>query len=106
VGAPLAEETFFRGMLQTSLVQKGWGFLVAFPPDRTYTPPPYQRWAAILICSFLFCAMHSVDHMPILFVLSVGLGYLYERTGNLWASIVLHAAFNWWTLSQLLFFGG
>jgi membrane protease YdiL (CAAX protease family) len=102
IGAPIAEEIFFRGFLQTAFIQKFWGFVPQFPPDRNYVPPVYQRWAAILLCSVLFCLMHSIDHMPILFVLSVGLGYIYERTGNLWASIVLHALFNWATLVQLL----
>ncbi len=27
-------------------------------------------------------------------LLSLGLGALYERTGNLWAAILMHAAFN------------
>jgi membrane protease YdiL (CAAX protease family) len=101
-GAPLAEEFFFRGVLQTALIQRGWGFIVKFPPDHNYAPPPYQRWIAIVVCSLLFCSLHSVDHFPILFILSLALGYLYERTGNLWASITLHAAFNWTTLILVL----
>jgi membrane protease YdiL (CAAX protease family) len=29
-----------------------------------------------------------------LFLLSMCLGYIYQRTGNLWATITIHAAFN------------
>jgi membrane protease YdiL (CAAX protease family) len=104
IGAPLAEEFFFRGLLQTALIQRGWGIIIKFPPDRSYQPPVFQRWASILICSTLFCLLHSIDHMPILFLLSVGLGYLYERTGNLWACVTLHAIFNWWTLVLVLIY--
>ena len=32
--------------------------------------------------------------MPPLFVLAVGLGYVYERSGNLWMTVVAHALFN------------
>lgn len=105
LGAPIAEEFFFRGLMQTALIQRGWGFVIKLPPDRAYVPPAYQRWAAIIISSVCFSLLHSIDHMPILFLLSVGLGYLYERTGNLWAAIVLHACFNWWTLALLLIYG-
>jgi membrane protease YdiL (CAAX protease family) len=31
---------------------------------------------------------------PLIFVLSCFLGYAYERTGKLWTSITIHAAFN------------
>ena len=38
--------------------------------------------------------MHQSDHFLILFVLSAAMGYVYERTGNLWSAITLHALFN------------
>ena len=38
---------------------------------------------------------------PLIFVLSLCLGYAYERTGNLWVSIIIHAAFN--TTSTVIF---
>ena len=97
--APLAEEIFFRGILQTALIQYGWGFLVPqvnphlkAPPS--FQPPAYQRWAAIGIASLAFAAVHPADHRLVIFLLSVTLGYVYERTGNLWAPITLHALFN------------
>jgi membrane protease YdiL (CAAX protease family) len=51
----------------------------------------------------LFAAVHGqVAFFPPLFVLAIGLGYLYERTGNLWATICAHSLFN--AVQLLLFF--
>ncbi len=51
-------------------------------------------WMAILLTSFLFAIIHPLWTAPLIFVLAVCLGYAYERTGNLWAPIVIHALFN------------
>ncbi len=59
-----------------------------------------HRWAGILITAVIFAGVHmvmangAIDWFPILFLLGIGLGYLYERTGNLWADMTLHASFN------------
>jgi len=99
VVAPFAEELFFRGILQTTLVQRGFGFLLpqlmrvegrAIP----YTPPAWHRWLAIVVTSVAFACVHEWDAAPMIFVLSLGLGYVYERTGNLWASMTFHFLFN------------
>ena len=77
--APLSEEIVFRGLLQSML--------------RQYTRRP---WAAILVTSVLFGVMHYEvwSTIPSLILLSVMLGYNYERTGRLLPSIVAHAIFN------------
>jgi membrane protease YdiL (CAAX protease family) len=124
--APIAEELFFRGILQTALIQ--WnpfslGFAIEPPlpgfrlypnlpagpqPElvrSSYLPAPSaaRRWVAILISSTLFTLVHGqVEFFPVLMVLALALGYLYERTGNLWASITLHAAFNSTSLALTL----
>ncbi len=78
VVAPLAEEVYFRGILQTSV--------------RNLTR---SKWSAILIASGVFAVVHPIVlHWPPLFVLSLALGYNYERTGRLLPSIVLHGLFN------------
>jgi membrane protease YdiL (CAAX protease family) len=95
VSAPILEELFFRGLLQTALIEQGWGFVPREVPDISYRPSPAHRWGAILITSLVFAAVHaSLEQGLVLFVLSLGLGYLYERTGNLWAPITLHFLFN------------
>jgi membrane protease YdiL (CAAX protease family) len=71
-----------------------------FPPP---APPPPQRlvWLAVLITSMIFASVHPLWMAPLIFILSLCLGYAYERTGNLWVSITIHALFN--TSSTLLF---
>jgi len=75
--APLLEEVLFRGLLQSML--------------RRYVKP----WPAILLTSILFVAVHhEPQNMPALFILSLVLGYNYERTGRLFSPILIHAFFN------------
>lgn len=102
--APLAEEMFFRGLLQTALGRLfSWiACLPALsrnplPPSQLRIPAPGSgtRWTAIIVTSLLFALVHGEPafFMP-LFVLAVGLGYVYERTGNLWINFTAHALFN------------
>ncbi len=86
--APLAEELFYRGLLQTML--RKW----------------VSAWAAILITSAIFVAAHVGLHntWPSLLFLSVVLGYSYERTGRLTSPILIHSLFNATSVVNLLFF--
>lgn len=83
--APAAEELLFRGHLQTALI---------------YTVDPSGRrksirWASVVITSIVFTIFHGeLWMMPPIFLLSLCLGWLYERTQNLWTAIVVHALFN------------
>jgi membrane protease YdiL (CAAX protease family) len=85
--APLTEEIFFRGLLQSMI--------------RRYLRSP---WAAVVGASVVFSAFHVAQPqaVPSLFALSVALGYNYERTGRLYAPILIHALFNavWLWLAQ------
>jgi membrane protease YdiL (CAAX protease family) len=54
----------------------------------------FVRWLAIIVTSILFAVIHPLWSAPIIFILSLMLGYVYERTGNLWAAVGLHAMFN------------
>lgn len=86
--APIIEEIFFRGLLQSAL-------------RRIVSP-----WVTIIITSVIFAAVHASSqpqYVPALFVLAVVLGYNYERCGRLWPSILMHTLFNATTLiTQLL----
>lgn len=105
--APIVEEIFFRGLLQTALQRPG----LRLPAHGGPVSPilatlqylltgPRQRWLAILVVALLFTAIHftpatpNFEVLPPLLLLALTLGYLYERTGNLWATITLHAIFN------------
>lgn len=115
VFAPLFEEALFRGLLQTAVLYSiQWLLDLPAPGEPSLiqpieqtampekTPPPAVRWAAIVLTSILFALVHQeLWMMPPIFVLSLCLGYAYERTGNLWVSILLHAAFN--TANVILF---
>jgi membrane protease YdiL (CAAX protease family) len=83
--APLGEELLFRGHLQTAM---------AYTFDRTGVKLP-ARGAAILLTSAVFTIFHGeLWMMPPIFLLSLCLGYVYERTNNLWAPMIIHALFN------------
>jgi len=81
--APIAEEFFFRGLLQTLLVRV-----------------LRHRWAAIAVTSLAFGAIHFPQPQAILalIVLSVLIGFAYERTGSLLPPILIHSFFNLKTL--------
>jgi membrane protease YdiL (CAAX protease family) len=99
--APLWEEIVFRGHIQTLLKR----MLEWLAPQLGLRPHrPLANGLAILMTSALFMLMHQGWEWPVIFVLAVCLGYAYERTGNLWVSITLHAAFN--TVSTVLFLVG
>jgi len=63
-------------------------------PKPVGRPSAIARWAAIFITSALFALVHPAWTIPPIFVLSVCVGYAYERTGNLWLAIAMHALFN------------
>jgi membrane protease YdiL (CAAX protease family) len=87
VAAPLTEELFFRGCIQT--------FLVGLLSRSKSWPPARTRWLAVILTSLLFASAHpDWWSRPPIFVLSLCLGYSYERTGNLWTAITIHASFN------------
>lgn len=82
--APILEEILYRGLVQTVLVNLG-----VFR----------NRWLVVLTAAAVFALVHlgpqvAWQGLPVLFVLGIFLGCLYERTGSLWPGVVLHAGFN------------
>ncbi len=79
---PLFEELLYRGLLQDGLVRLG-----------------LPRWGAIASASAVFALVHwqaaTLPALAGLFVLALGLGWVYERTGGrLAAPVAMHAMFN------------
>ncbi|MBN1490017.1 MAG: CPBP family intramembrane metalloprotease [Phycisphaerae bacterium] len=88
--APMAEELFFRGIMQSFLKQ----YLGS-------------RWRSLLLVSLIFGMAHYGQPQVVLPLAALGLilGYLYERRGSLVAPIILHILFNtrtilWQTLGE------
>ena len=93
--APLAEEFFFRVLLQGWL-ESAWP--AATPPAVDSAPPTECRpkQSAIVVTSLIFALMH-IGHgaAPIpLFFLALALGYLYQRTHRLLPSVTVHFCLN------------
>ncbi len=79
VATPIAEETFFRGLLQTYLAK-------ALP----------SRKLAVVLAGAAFGAAHlgQPQVVPAMIVFGMIVGTLYERRGGLLAPILAHALFN------------
>ncbi|HSV73325.1 MAG TPA: CPBP family intramembrane glutamic endopeptidase [Chthonomonadales bacterium] len=77
VGAPVAEELFFRGWLQRCARER-FGVL-----------------ASVLISAALFALAHGGPVLILaIFPMGLLLGWAYERTGSLWVVILMHAVNN------------
>jgi membrane protease YdiL (CAAX protease family) len=75
---PAFEEMLFRGLFQTML--------------RSISLKP---WLSIVTASGLFALAHAnAGHWPALFVLSLCIGYAYEKSGSLLRPIFIHSLFN------------
>lgn len=98
VVAPLSEELLFRGHAQTIFRRALARLSGTGPPGTT---PPWATWSAIVLASALFASVHAAWTWPPIFLLSLCLGWLYERFGNLWAVVAAHSMFN--IVSTLIF---
>jgi membrane protease YdiL (CAAX protease family) len=121
--APLTEEYLFRLLLQGwtegALAARGettdssQGISTWRHSDELQCAPETQAlpiqevragWLAILVSATLFAALHAShgpDPIP-LFVLAIGLGYLYQRTRRILPSITVHFLLNSATLATFL----
>ncbi|XAL98173.1 CPBP family intramembrane metalloprotease [Phycisphaeraceae bacterium D3-23] len=81
--APLTEEFFFRGFVQTA-VQSTLGH--------------QRRWTSIFITASFFGVIHLGSVPPPmvapLILLGVIFGWVYERTGSIWCAVLVHAGYN------------
>jgi membrane protease YdiL (CAAX protease family) len=88
IAAPIFEEILFRGFLLPSLTR--------------YMPV----WGAIVLSSFIFALAHlSLSEVLPLMVLGMVLGFVYSRSRNLLASMLLHSLWNSGTLLSLFVLG-
>lgn len=85
------QEFLARGVIQTSV--------------KSLMQVKYQKAFGILLTSLLFSLMHlpfGFIFMMGAFALSIVLGYLYERHGNMWGCVILHWSCGY--LAMCLFF--
>jgi membrane protease YdiL (CAAX protease family) len=88
VAAPIFEETLFRGFLLPSLTR--------------YLPV----WGAIALSSLIFAIAHlSLSEVLPLTVLGSVLGFVYARSRNILASMLLHSLWNSVTMVSLFLLG-
>lgn len=77
VAAPVAEEIFFRGFLFGALRRR------------------FRFAVAAALSGAVFGVFHVIPLLiPVMILVGVGLAYIYERRGSLFASIAAHSAFN------------
>lgn len=89
VAAPLFEEILFRGFLLPSLTR--------------YMPV----WGAIVLSSFIFASAHlSLSEVIPLTLLGAVLAWVYTRSRNLLAPMLIHSLWNSATLVGLFLLGG
>ncbi len=80
VGAPLAEELFFRGLVHRALGASAAGL---------------AGWLGVVIGALVFAVIHlQPGAIPALFALGLALGALRRATGSIWPAIGLHALNN------------
>lgn len=84
VGAPVAEELFFRGLLLRAAARR------------------FGTGAALVGSTLLFAASHFQGvQLPALVLFGAVAGVLAVRTGRLGAAMACHAGFNAWTVFEL-----
>ncbi len=106
--APVVEEVLFRGLLQTAVASLATAlFLKPNASAKTTVGPRHfagvsrAGWVGIVLSSLLFASIHAWWTMPAIFLLSLVMGWSYERTGRLWVPIGVHVVFN--SISTLIY---
>jgi membrane protease YdiL (CAAX protease family) len=103
--APIAEEIFFRGILYRGLKQIKYRCFTFHSRRQRAIRRALRRFAPAVVSSLAFAAIHKSPAIFVpLFVLSLVLAWLYEKTGNLLASITAHSLFN--AINVVLLFVG
>ena len=81
----VAEELFFRAILQPLFIKL-----------------TKRKWWGILITSVIFSLLHfQIDHLLAILFASVILGLVYENKMNIYLNMLLHFAFNTFSLLSL-----
>ncbi len=87
--APLAEEAFFRGIMQTGIAR------LARRRGLNDVNVP-RRWLGVVVAAVAFGLAHAAQWhaVPALTLFGILLGLAYERTGALLVPVLIHGLFN------------
>lgn len=80
ITAGFCEELIYRGFMMTALKHNGSGTLVA-----------------MTLSSLSFAFFHGLLPVPMLvagFVISMTWAFIYEKTGNLWVTVLIHGLWD------------
>jgi membrane protease YdiL (CAAX protease family) len=83
--APMAEEMFFRGVVQAWIKQKLTGGLYFIS---------YANILASLFFAFTHVFIWGVSHSIFVYIPSLIFGFLYDRTGKIHYPMILHVFYN------------
>ena len=72
---PVIEEIVHRGLIQSSLMHRGY-------------------WTAVLLSSFIFTAFHVPASAPVAFLFGVVFGVQFANSQSLWTTIITHATYD------------
>ncbi len=85
ITAPICEEIIFRGLMLNRLLEQ------------------FSERTAVLMTAFVFAACHgNLTWMCYAFVMGWLLAFVSVKEDNIFYSIVMHMAFNLWTVIQLI----
>lgn len=92
--APLVEECLFRGVVFGTIRPRSrfWAYAVSIALFSLY-----HVWQYVAVTGDLSLLLYCLLYLPV----SVGLAWAYDRSGSIWAPMVMHAIINAMSLSIL-----
>ncbi len=100
-----AEEYFFRGYIQYTLMRGMWGVAERLRPANAR---PVAFWLSAIFLSIIFAALHATNGgesalgLAVVFLAGMTFAYALWRTGSLWWAIGFHTTWDW---AQSFLFG-
>jgi membrane protease YdiL (CAAX protease family) len=88
--APLVEEFLLRVLLQGWLEKKQ----IESRQRRSGNPDERAGWGPIVVAAAIFALLHGWPDMLALFILSLFMGYVYQRTHRIIAPLAVHMCVN------------
>ena len=91
IGAPLVEETLFRGVVFQSLRRKGRVLAYVVSGGLFCL---YHVWSYALAEGNALLLLYALQYVPVTLIMT----WVYERSGSLWTSVFFHSSYNFLSL--------